>query len=691
MFTKSSQSRITTRTTFPKVLMVGILSSFSRCNSAFKLSISVVRCNTFGIQTKRVATRAQTVHWFSSYDPPDDDDQFSAVGWDENYGDRPIPPTLESFRSYHDSSDDDDVDFGALHYDEFEDTNKSAYRQPESCKDEGIPDQSKDLIESTTNSQLPKKSLTLLSDDDAARPSKSLVLFADDFDDTTIEYVQVSPPPQPLFPELEIGKLEPTTNPVTRPIGVPLASLNIRPPPPGMERPGGRDQDYIRGASGNGITTDLEAMKTKLESITQAIYKQNKGEEFNINSIKQLSIALFGIPDEPTDKDALYAIASAGNRMADLVLQHRKCKVDIRRMEKKTSNQEKGVFLTSAIKTSNENASQDPLLLVDASAYIFRAYYSMPPLHRADGTPIGAVLGFCNMLNRLVLNRLISGERPRLVLVFDPIGKNFRHDLYPDYKANRKECPMDLKPQFALIREVAKAYGINELEADGFEADDVIATLVTMAMKEGVDCHILSGDKDLMQLITPLEQTESYVHVIDPMSMTRVDYTAVVEKWGVGPELVGDLLAIVGDTSDNIPGIKGLGPKTGTSLLQQFKSLDAILANPAAIEKKAQRRKIEENIEVARLSRQLVELVRDIPREKISFPNECPVADLRMEDLHQERLLEFYDNMGFHELKKRLEGRLSIKPMAAQKKKSTWKAREKVSVPTPEDFQDVPF
>ena len=339
----------------------------------------------------------------------------------------------------------------------------------------------------------------------------------------------------------------------------------------------------------------------------------------------------------------------------------------------------------------HENASQDPLLLVDASAYIFRAYYSMPPLHRADGTPIGAVLGFCNMLNRLVLNRLISGERPRLVLVFDPIGKNFRHDLYPDYKANRKECPMDLKPQFALIREVAKAYGINELEADGFEADDVIATLVTMAMKEGVDCHILSGDKDLMQLITPLEQTESYVHVIDPMSMTRVDYTAVVEKWGVGPELVGDLLAIVGDTSDNIPGIKGLGPKTGTSLLQQFKSLDAILANPAAIEKKAQRRKIEENIEVARLSRQLVELVRDIPREKISFPNECPVADLRMEDLHQERLLEFYDNMGFHELKKRLEGRLSIKPMAAQKKKSTWKAREKVSVPTPEDFQDVPF
>lgn len=689
MITKLSQSRSTTRKTFPKVFMVGLLCSFSRCSSsALKLSFSAIRCNTYGIQTNLVAKGVQTIHRFSSHDPPDDDTQFSAAGRGGNHGDRPLPPTLESFRNFHDSAEDDD-DLGALHYDEFDDNNESAYRQSESYKGEGFPDLSKDWIESTTDAQLSKTSLASLSADGDPHPRKSLVLFADDFDDTTIESIPISPTPQSLFPE--IGKVEPTANPVTEQIGIPLASLNLRSLTPGRERSGGRDQDYIRGASGMGITTDLEALKTKLESITQAIYKQNAGEEFNINSIKQLSMVLFGVPDESTDKDALYAIASAGNKMADLILQHRKCKVDIRRMEKKTSNIENGVYITSAIKTSNNNASQDPLLLVDASAYIFRAYYSMPPFHRADGTPIGAVLGFCNMLNRLVLNRLISGERPRLVLVFDPIGKNFRHDLFPDYKANRKECPMDLKPQFALIREAAKAYGIKELEAEGYEADDVIATLVTMAMKEGVDCHILSGDKDLMQLITPLERTESYVHVIDPMSMTRVDYTAVVEKWGVGPELVGDLLAIVGDTSDNIPGIKGLGPKTGTSLLQQFKSLEAILANPAAIEKKAQRTKIEENIEVARLSRQLVELVRDIPREQITFPNQCSVADLRMENLHQERLLKFYDNMGFHELKKRLEGRLSIKSITGQKKQSSWKAREKVSVPTPEDFQDVPF
>jgi DNA polymerase I len=341
------------------------------------------------------------------------------------------------------------------------------------------------------------------------------------------------------------------------------------------------------------------------------------------------------------------------------------------------------VYVSSAISHADDSSLRDPLLLVDASAYIFRAYYSMPPFHRADGTPVGAVLGFCNMLNRLVLNRLLAGETPRLVLVFDPIGKNFRHDLYPEYKANRKECPIDLKPQFALIREAAKAYGIHELEAEGYEADDVIATLVTMAMEEGVDCHILSGDKDLMQLITPLERTESYVHVIDPMSMARVDYTAVVGKWGVGPELVGDLLAIMGDSSDNIPGIKGVGPKIGTSLLLQFKSLDAILADPSSIEKKAQRTKIEQNIEIARLSRQLVDLVRDIPREKMTFPEDFPaVADLR--------LLKFYQNMGFKDLTRRLEGRLSTKPVPP-KKKSPWKGRELTTIPKPEDFDDVPF
>jgi len=129
--------------------------------------------------------------------------------------------------------------------------------------------------------------------------------------------------------------------------------------------------------------------------------------------------------------------------------------------------------------------------------------YAYPPLHRSDGTPIGAVLGFCNMLNRLVLNNMMKGEQPRIALVFDAKGKTFRHDIYEEYKANRPPAPVDLVPQFGLIREVAKAYGIPQIEAPNFEADDVIATLATMALKEGLDANVLSGDKDLMQLVTP--------------------------------------------------------------------------------------------------------------------------------------------------------------------------------------------
>jgi DNA polymerase-1 len=217
-------------------------------------------------------------------------------------------------------------------------------------------------------------------------------------------------------------------------------------------------------------------------------------------------------------------MGGAGNVMADLILQYRSLSRKIARLRKKKENVANGTLVRNVSMTerpkavakeskAKASASQqlsddsvaegDPLLLVDASAYIFRAYYSMPPLHRADGMPVGAVLGFCNMLNRLVLTRMLDGECPRLVLVFDAKGKTFRHDLYEEYKAHRPECPVDLVPQFDLIREAAEAYGIQQLEAPNYEADDVIATLASMALNEGVDTNILSGDKDLMQLITP--------------------------------------------------------------------------------------------------------------------------------------------------------------------------------------------
>lgn len=152
---------------------------------------------------------------------------------------------------------------------------------------------------------------------------------------------------------------------------------------------------------------------------------------------------------------------------------------------------------------STVHRRREPLLLIDASAYIFRAYHAIPPLHRSDGTPTGALHGVCRMLQNLLLTRLLKGDRPRVVLAFDFKGPNFRHDIYSDYKANRGPCPEDLVPQFALIREAAEAFGVVQVEAEGYEADDVIATLTRQALNDGVDVDILSGDKDLMQLITP--------------------------------------------------------------------------------------------------------------------------------------------------------------------------------------------
>jgi DNA polymerase-1 len=261
----------------------------------------------------------------------------------------------------------------------------------------------------------------------------------------------------------------------------------------------------------------------QLKKLEQEIYAQNNHEKFNIHSPKQVSFVLFGKEGQSTNKETLEAMGGSGRVMADLILQHRSLARRISRLGKRQTDKSNGTLVVQNISASarpftptrkrnesndashndEEVVEGDPLLLVDASAYIWRAYYSMPPLHRKDGMPVGAVLGFCNMLNRLVLSRMLEGERPRLVLVFDSKGKTFRHDLYDEYKANRKECPMDLIPQFDLIREAAEAYGIQQIEASNFEADDVIATLATMALKEGVDANILSGDKDLMQLITP--------------------------------------------------------------------------------------------------------------------------------------------------------------------------------------------
>ena len=498
-------------------------------------------------------------------------------------------------------------------------------------------------------------------------------------------------------------------------------------------------------SNGSGQMTQVDILASKSESIQSSVYAENGGKEFNINSPKQVSHVLFGDAGQSTNKDVLDAMASAGNRMADLILQYRQAQRDLKRAKKQVENKENGIHvddfhkapppspaaaaaatkpITDPIKDSppkileyDDTNGSNPLLLVDASAYIFRAYYSMPPLHRADGTPVGAVLGFCNMLNRLVLNHSLAGDQPRIVLVFDSKGKTFRHDMYPDYKANRGPCPEDLVPQFDLIREAATAYGIDQIEAPSFEADDVIATLATMAREEGVNVNVLTGDKDLMQLVTPPDEDPS-INMIDPKEMIRVTYDVVVDKFGVPPALLGDVLALAGDKSDNIPGVPGIGPKIASSLINEYGSLEVLLDHAGEIKQKARREKLLSNTEEAMLSRKLVELDRAVPLNVMTMPDHyTTVSELKMAPLSSDALFNFYEEMGFYDLTMRLKRRLGMSGSDGNSESSAMAGEadakqirtgnapvndnirqglimhqmRKSEAPKPEDYDDVPF
>ena len=189
--------------------------------------------------------------------------------------------------------------------------------------------------------------------------------------------------------------------------------------------------------------------------------------------------------------------------------------------------------------------------IVDASGYIFRAYHALPPMNAPDGTPVNAVYGFCSMMLKLMKD---VGSQNVLV-VFDAKRHTFRQDLYPEYKAHRPDAPADLVPQFSLIRQAVEAMGLLPLEQEGFEADDLIATLATMLVAEGERVCILSSDKDLMQLVQPS------VFMMDPLKNKIIERDQVFEKFGVYPENVIDVQALAGDSSDNIPGISGIGLK----------------------------------------------------------------------------------------------------------------------------------
>ena len=247
------------------------------------------------------------------------------------------------------------------------------------------------------------------------------------------------------------------------------------------------------------------------------------------------------------------------------------------------------------------------LYLVDGSGYIFRAYHRLPPLTDPNGTPVGAVYGFTAMLWKLI-TELANAEAPtHLAVVLDAGSHTFRNDMYEHYKAHRPPAPEDLIPQFPLIRDAVRAFSVPCFEEKGFEADDIIASYALAALRADYNVTIVSSDKDLMQLVQP------GLDLLDTMKNQRIDRAEVIEKFGVPPEKVGDVLALMGDTADNIPGVRGIGPKTAAELIIQYGDVEGVIANIDAIKKPKLKETLAASIDDARLSRELVRLKDDIP------------------------------------------------------------------------------
>ncbi|MCA1490040.1 DNA polymerase I [Ensifer sp. NBAIM29] len=287
----------------------------------------------------------------------------------------------------------------------------------------------------------------------------------------------------------------------------------------------------------------------------------------------------------------------------------------------------------------------DHLFLVDGSGFIFRAFHAIPPLNRkSDGLPVNAVAGFCNMLWKLLTDARDTsvGVTPtHFAVIFDYSSKTFRNVLYDQYKANRTAPPEDLIPQFGLIRHATRAFNLPCIEKEGYEADDLIATYARLAEEAGADVTIVSSDKDLMQLVTPK------VSMYDSMKDKQITIPDVIEKWGVPPEKMIDLQAMTGDSTDNVPGIPGIGPKTAAQLLEAYGDLDTLLARAGEIKQQKRRESIIANAEMARLSRELVTLKRDTPLD-------VDLDDLRLDSQDGPKLIAFLKAMEFNTLTRRV-------------------------------------
>jgi DNA polymerase I len=282
----------------------------------------------------------------------------------------------------------------------------------------------------------------------------------------------------------------------------------------------------------------------------------------------------------------------------------------------------------------------DHLYLIDGSGYLFRAYHALPPLTRkSDGLPTGAVSGYCNMLWKL-MEDMKDGDKPtHLAVIFDAGRKTFRNDIYPDYKANRPPPPEDLIPQFPLVRDATRAFGVSCVELAGFEADDLIATYARLAREAGARCTVVSSDKDLMQLVV-----DGQVQLFDGMKNKAIGSAEVMEKFGVPPSKVVDVQALAGDSTDNVPGVPGIGIKTAAELINAFGDLDTLLARAGEIKQPKRRETLQANVDKARISRKLVTLddrvavteqpdgfaVREpVPADLIAFLTAMEFATLR--------------------------------------------------------------
>lgn len=274
-------------------------------------------------------------------------------------------------------------------------------------------------------------------------------------------------------------------------------------------------------------------------------------------------------------------------------------------------------------------------ILVDGSGYIFRAFYALPPISRSDNLPVGAVYGFCNMLLKLLIER--DGKDEIVVVIFDAARKNFRNEIYPEYKTNRQEIPAELVPQFAYIRKAVEAFNLPSIEQLGFEADDLIATYAELAKQNGDNVVIYSSDKDLMQLL------DTNVAIFDPLKQKVVDKDVVFNKFGVEPSKVVDVQALIGDSTDNIPGVKGIGPKTASELINKYGNLENLLLNARNIKQDKRRETIEANAELAKISKQLATLKKDVPLS-------TPIEELKKTPVDAEKLLNFINEMEFKSL-----------------------------------------